>query len=313
VATVHPSNGFARAPASGPHVPVRGRLFRGWPGANVVTDRALRRLQGWELLLVLGIFPLGSACQGLVDLVQRIQTQRTVTSHDLPALNGPWLIVAFGIVFQIGALAAAAMVCYLLTRSGEGVRAINLGRSRWRMDLALLLPLFILVWWLPMTFGNHLLQWTHLQGFFLYPTPVYLPHGALATVQVVEGLTAGIVEEIIVLGYLVRRLEQRGFSPMVVVAIDVAVRVSYHLYYGWNAVPIACWALASVLAYRRVRRLLPFILVRVAWDAVTPFQAFDPDAYRVMYIIALIGTLVAVLIWNRWSPDSRPEPVERAI
>ena len=164
-----------------------------------------------------------------------------------------------------------------------------------------------------MTFGNHLLQWTHLQGFFLAPTPVYLPHGALATVQVFEGLTAGIVEEIVVLGYLVRRLEQRGFSPVVVVAIDVAVRVSYHLYYGWNVIPIACWALASVLVYRRVRRLLPFILLHFAWDAVTPFRAFYPEAYRLMWVVALIAVLAAFLTWNRWSLNPAPEPVNPLI
>ena len=135
--STHPDSAGDWDEPAGPDDSANGRLVHGWPGATVVSNRALRRLQGWELILVLAIFPLGSTLQGLVDLVQRIQTQQTVTSHDLPALNGPWLVVGFGFAFQIGILAAAGMVCYLLTRSGEGVRSINLGRSRWRMDLAL--------------------------------------------------------------------------------------------------------------------------------------------------------------------------------
>jgi Type II CAAX prenyl endopeptidase Rce1-like len=291
----------------GPDDSAMGRFKFGWPGASFETNSVLRRLQGWELLLVLAIFPLGSVCEGLIDLAQRIQTHQTVTSHDLPLLNGPWLVVAFGIVVQFTLLAAAGMACYLLTRSGEGLRAINLGRSRWRLDLALLLPLFFIVFWIPMTFGGHLVGWLHLQGFYLNPTPVYLPHGALATVQVFEGFTAGIVEEIIVLGYLVRRLEQRGFSPLAVIAIDVAVRVSYHLYYGWNVIPIACWALVTVLAYRRVRRLLPFILLHSVWDAAFPFRAFYSDAYHVMTAIALVAGVFAFLKWRNWHLAPNPE------
>jgi hypothetical protein len=84
------------------------------------------------------------------------------------------------------------------------------------------------------------------------------------------------LEEIVVLGYLVRRLEQRGHGLVAIVAIAVAVRVSYHLYYGWNAIPILLWALASVLVYLRVRRLLPFIICHIAWDVAIPLQAFYP-------------------------------------
>ena len=44
------------------------------------------------------------------------------------------------------------------------------------------------------------------------------------------------------------------------------VRISYHLYYGWGVLPILAWALASVLVYRRYRRLWPFIVVHALWD-----------------------------------------------
>ena len=289
----------------GPVDSAAGRIRWGWPGARVLSNQVLRRLQDWELVLVLCIFPLGSALEGVIILIQRVQTHVPVTSPDLPVLRGAWLVVALSVIAQITVLAAAGMVCYLLSRSGEGVRAINLGRKRLRMDLALLLPVFVVVFWIPQTFGSHLLSWLHIRGFYILPTPVPLPLAALTIAQVVFGITAGIVEEIIVLGYLVRRLEQRGLSAPAVVFIAVAVRISYHLYYGWNVVPIALWALVSVLVYLRVRRLLPFILCHIAWDAAIPFRAFYSSAYHAMWLIAVISTLVFAIFWIRWTPVAR--------
>ena len=76
----------------------------------------------------------------------------------------------------------------------------------------------------------------------------------------------------------------------------------YHLYYGWNAVPIALWALVSVLVYRRVRRLLPFILCHIAWDVAIPVGAFYPGVYRTMVTAALLAGLAATMLWGRWQP-----------
>jgi hypothetical protein len=277
------------------------RIRSGWPGARRVTDRLLRRYQGWELLLVLGIFPLGSICAAIVDLIERIQTKSPVPSHQLPGVNGQWLAAGLGIVEQFSFLAAAGMVCYLLIRSGEGVGAINLGQRRLRIDLSLLLPVFLVVQWVPQTLGTHILAWTHLQGFFLYPAAYPIQAGPLTVIQVAASVTAGIVEEVVVLGYLVRRLEQRGYDVSAVVAIAVAVRVSYHLYYGWNVVPIALWALVSVLVYLRIRRLLPFILCHIAWDVAIPVRVFYHDAYQWMMLVALISTAAMTIVWSKWN------------
>ncbi len=84
--------------------------------------------------------------------------------------------------------------------------------------------------------------------------------------DVANGITSGIVEEIVVLGFLVRRLEQLGLRDWQILAIGVAVRASYHLYYGWGVLPILVWAALSIVLYRRYRRLWPFVIVHVLWD-----------------------------------------------
>jgi membrane protease YdiL (CAAX protease family) len=81
------------------------------------------------------------------------------------------------------------------------------------MDLALVLPVFIVVQYIRQTFGSDLLRWVHLQGFYLSLGPLIQYPAALTTIQGIAGVVAGILEEIVVLGFLVRRLEQLGLAP----------------------------------------------------------------------------------------------------
>jgi membrane protease YdiL (CAAX protease family) len=81
-------------------------------------------------------------------------------------------------------------------------------------------------------------DWLHYSHFFLLDPLVCFPV-QYTVANTFAGVAAGILEEVVVLGYLVRRLEQRGMNPTAIVVIAVLIRVSYHLYYGWGAVPIA--------------------------------------------------------------------------
>jgi hypothetical protein len=280
-----------------------GRIRTGWPGAACVKNPTLRRFQGWELLIVLAIFPLGSAVAAIADLIQRVQTQHPLTSQGIPTIDNAWIAAGFAALEYATTLAVPALVFYLLIRSREGVEAINLGGGRLRMDLAFLLPVFIVVQSIPQSIGTHLLSALHIQGFPLPGPSLFFPHGPLTAEQVVVAVTAGVVEEVVVLGFLVRRLEQRAYSATAVVLIAVGVRVSYHLYYGWNVLPILLWAVASVLVYRHIRRLLPFIVCHALWDLEIPFRAFYHGFYQVVIELVFLAFLVMTAMWIRWIPD----------
>src|SRR5690348_378123 len=115
-----------------------------------VEERTERRLLGAELLVVLMVFPLPYISSALYALLYRIDTgldARSVSSY-FPHDHFAGLLVA--IVPRIAMLAGAALVCYLLTRSGEGTTAIGLDRYRVRRDLALVLPVWALVQVVPM-------------------------------------------------------------------------------------------------------------------------------------------------------------------
>jgi hypothetical protein len=268
-----------------------------------VESAHVRRLLGWELLVVLAVFPLGSALVAIYDLVMHLEQGFVFTrSYFVP--NQPAATAFFLIAIRLAQSSAVALVFYLLARSQEGPRAIGLGGKRLRTDLALVLPVWFLVFVFPLNLGRSLVSHAGLPTFH-----VNSPHvPAALLVGLVASLLAGVVEEIVVLGYLVRRLEQRGYSATTVIVIAMVVRVSYHLYYGPGAIAIALWALATVLIYRRIRRLAPFIICHVVWDArITIAHQSVGSANLIMaaFIIAAIGFY---LRWRDWNGHGQLAP-----
>ena len=247
-----------RSAGGGPPAPTRRpRALR------LPSPQAMRPRLTAEILIVLAIFPLPYVLTALAVLVQsavhgvpradsrsRYRPRRLVVSSSTSCWrSSPWL--------------PAALVIYLLSISGKGGgRAIGLDRSHPRQDLALLLPGVRAL--LPGSRDRRLAV-APRQPRSSYRTSRAEPAGRTSRSSgIATAVSAGVVEEIVVLGFVVRRLEQLGLRPVAVVTVAVLVRISYHLYYGWGVLPILAWAVASVLVYRRYRRLGPFIAVHVA-------------------------------------------------
>jgi hypothetical protein len=216
--------------------------------------------------------------------------------------NHPLLSLVFELGFQAIALAGAGIVLYLLVRTGEGIGAIGLGGHRLRMDLALVMPVWVFAQWIPQAVGRSIVVAWHLTTFYPSSSDVGADYLLLG---IVASTVAGVLEEIVVLGYLVRRLEQRGWPVAWVVAIAVAVRVSYHLYYGPGVVPIVLWATASVLLYLKLRRLLPFILCHVAWDVQVAIGAHTRSSAVAFSGLFFLISIVLAVRWRNWHPAPR--------
>jgi membrane protease YdiL (CAAX protease family) len=85
----------------------------------------------------------------------------------------------------------------------------------------------------PMAAGKGLLATAGLDSFQLASrTDTVTNPTVYLLVAAVGGILAGVVEEVVVLGYLVHGLEQLGWRAAQVVAAAVLVRLSFHLYYG---------------------------------------------------------------------------------
>ncbi len=265
-----------------------------------------RRLTA-EIVIVLAIFPLPYVVNAFAVLIQAAVHEGTPGRFPLPIPSHLGYSFLVDLMLTLEPLAAAALVVYLLRVSGEGgTRAIGLDRSDPRQDLALLLPVFLLCFLVPELFVSYLLQAAHVRA--IAPARQSLP-GYFSIVAIATSVSAGVVEEIVVLGFLVRRLEQRGLRPAAVLAVAVLVRISYHLYYGWGVLPILAWALASVLVYLRYRRLGPFIVVHAFWDTALILWPFFGASPLVVEVVVLTpSSFVFWLMWrNRLArlPDAR--------
>jgi membrane protease YdiL (CAAX protease family) len=278
------------------------------PGrAPAVTEACERRLLGWELLLVLAVFPL----QGVIDAVAALLATRLLsdwTPTRLAQIVPGHTAASFplDLVQTLLGLLPAVLVAYLLARSGEGLAAIGLDfdRQRLRADLQRVTSLLLSIYLLPILLTNVLEAHAHLQEVHVDtqspgdPLPM-----AYLAVALLAAITAGVVEEVTVLGYLVHRLEQRGVPGWAVVATAMLVRVSFHLYYGVGVIWVVAWSGVTVLLYRRWRRLAPFIAAHALWDAQAFGASFFPHVARgTTFVVALLVAMVLPRLIPRPTP-----------
>lgn len=249
-----------------------------------------------EIVIVLAIFPLPYVVNALAVLIQAAVNEGTPGRFPLPIASHLGYSFLLDLLLVLEPLAAAALVVYLLRISGEGgTCVIGLDRSDPRQDLALLLPVFLLCFLLPQFGVSYLLQVGHVSA--IVPARQSLPE-YFSIVAIATAVAAGVVEEIVVLGFLVRRLEQRGLRPAAVLVVAVLVRISYHVYYGWGVLPILAWAMASVLVYRRYRRLGPFIVVHAFWDTALILWPFFGATPLVVEVLVLAPS--SFVFWLMW-------------
>jgi membrane protease YdiL (CAAX protease family) len=106
-----------------------------------------------------------------------------------------------------------------------------------------------------------------------------------ATVLILAALVAAVLEETIVVGYLVTRLGELRWRIPAIVAASALLRGSYHLYQGW---PMACGnvVMGVVFAafYLRTRRVGPLIAAHAILDLVS---FVGPEVIPESWLVAL--------------------------
>lgn len=113
------------------------------------------------------------------------------------------------------------------------------------------------------------------------------------TVQL-GGLTVELV--MLALVFVLLRKINLGWTWITLVAI--ALRIPFHLYYGWASLALSLWVIGIILPYRRTNRILPIILANCAKNLIGGLVAFNilPTlALTVLVILVLGGSMYAVL------------------
>ena len=177
-----------------------------------------------------------SALLAIISLIGSL-TARKALGHQQALLVGsmapgrPWLDLSLQLANILVTLAPVALVFYLLARSGESPSDMGLDTTRPASDLARGAALAAIIGGLGL--GLYITAF-HL-GVSLNVVPESLPAvWWRIPVLVLSAAHNGILEEIVVLGYLLTRLDQLGWSPAAAVIASAVLRGSYHLYQGFG-------------------------------------------------------------------------------
>ena len=163
-------------------------------------------------------------------------------------------------------LAWGLLGLYLLWRGGISPARIGLGRLRWRSDVlgGLGLAALIGVPGLLLYLAARVLGMNaEVEPSALHDTWWRIP------VLIIAAFANGFAEEVIVVGYLITRLEQLGLSPARSVLASSVLRGVYHLYQGFGA-GLGNLAMGLVFGYvwRRSGRLWPLVIAHGLIDTV---------------------------------------------
>lgn len=250
----------------------RRRLFRVPRLAAVPTAPASDHVLLAEIVVVflvtLGTSSVGSAID-LANILNRVPTYDTPFVVFIPghmALSVT-LASAYLLVHVVGVV---GLVVYMLYRSRESVRSIGLSFGRWRRDIVLVIPYALLgLILLRVGFLAPLAGATAAQSTGRLPVPA-----PFAWVAVLRSVEAGLVEEFVVLAFVITRLRQIGVHPIAVIWISALLRASYHLEYGAAALGPLLFGVGFGIVYMVTRRLAPAIAVHAGYDVFVSFQNF---------------------------------------
>jgi membrane protease YdiL (CAAX protease family) len=239
---------------------------------EVGTSTVGRRLVGWEILVVFAVSLGASGVTALVELIGSL-TGPSALRQQHAVLNGslapgrPWLDLALQMTNITLSLAPVALVIYLLARSGESVSSIGLDLRTPGTDVVRGMVLAAVIG------GSGLLLYLaafHI-GISLNVVPEQLPAvWWRIPVLIASAAQNGILEESVVLGYLLHRLDQLGWPAGRAIVAGALVRGSYHLYQGFGGfVGNAAMGVIFGYLYRRWGRVMPMIIAHTLIDSVT--------------------------------------------
>ncbi|MGW3162275.1 CPBP family intramembrane glutamic endopeptidase [Streptomyces sp. NPDC001142] len=228
-----------------------------------------RRTTRAETVLVLALSLGASGVSALISFVGSL-TKPGGLKEQAATLNGsyapgrPWLDLAWQLFGIATALVPVALVAHLLVREGAGLRAVGFDRTRPWQDLGRGTVVAAGIG----SAGLSFYLVARATGFNLTVVPESLPDVWWKfPVLILSALQNSVLEEVIVVGYLLRRLGQLGWSPTAALTASSVLRGSYHLYQGIGGfIGNVVMGVVFVLLYRRWGRVGPLVAAHALLD-----------------------------------------------
>nr|WP_237526004.1 MULTISPECIES: CPBP family intramembrane glutamic endopeptidase [unclassified Streptomyces] len=241
-----------------------GRVADSYP-QEAVSQRILRS----ETVLVLALSLGASGVSALISFVGSLTKpgglkDQAATLNSSAAPGRPWLDLAWQLFGITTALVPVALVAHLLIREGTGLRALGFDRTRQGQDVARGAVVAAGIG----SAGLAFYLVARAAGFNLTVVPESLPDVWWKfPVLILSALQNAVLEEVIVVGYLLRRLGQLGWTPMAALVASSVLRGSYHLYQGIGGfIGNMVMGVVFVLLYRRWQRVGPLVAAHALLD-----------------------------------------------
>jgi membrane protease YdiL (CAAX protease family) len=254
----------------------------------VTLDRqpASRSVLTTEIVIVL-LLSLGqSAVYAIVSLTAKLTAGKPL-SQQAAVLNAsqsprPYLDLTYQLLGIFFALIPVALALYLLARDRmEPRRTLGLTADRPGFDIGwgTLLAAGIGIPGLALVYAAKLL------GLNAQIVPSALqPVWWAVPVLILSAVQNAVLEEVIVVGYLITRLRSFGMPIVRIIACSAVLRGSYHLYQGFGAfVGNAVMGVIFALFFLRAKRVMPLIV-----------------AHSILDIAAFVGYTLLPHSWLTW-------------
>jgi membrane protease YdiL (CAAX protease family) len=236
---------------------------------EVVSQPLTSRLIRWEIFVVFAVSLGASGLYAFVELIGSLTAsqslgKQTATLNGSLAPGRPTLDLFLQLTNILLGLAPVALVLYLLARSGESRKDIGVDLTQPGWDLAKGATLAALIGGSGL--GLYLIAFK--SGIALNVVAESLPDvWWRIPVLVLSAAQNGALEEVVVLGYLIRRLDQLGLKPHWQIAISAVLRGSYHLYQGFGGfIGNAIMGTIFGFLYKRWGRVTPMIIAHTLID-----------------------------------------------
>ena len=229
--------------------------------AGQAPDR--RRIRA-EIWIVLGLSLGQSAVYAVLSLVVKLTNgglRESTASLNASRADQQWLDLTLQVLSIVFALVPVFLAIYLLAGRSIGLDR----RSPWR-DTAVgaLLALLIGVPGLGLYVAGRALGVT--AEIVTAPDTVYW---WTVVILVAAALQNGLLEEVVVVGYLHERLRDLGWGMWPVIVTSALIRGSYHLYQGFGqAVGNVVMGLVFGWWYQRTGRVMPLVIAHTLLDVV---------------------------------------------
>ncbi|ODU01919.1 MAG: CAAX protease [Pseudonocardia sp. SCN 72-86] len=240
------------------------------PGSGVIEDPARRRLVVTEILVVLTVTLGLSALRSLLSLIDSLLATAPLSQQQV-ALNAPaaaatLVDLALQLTRVLQLVGWGALGAYLLLRAGYAMRDIGLDARRPGRDAAATAGLAAIIG-IP---GLGLYLIAHAIGISLTVAPTTLTDTWWRIpVLIASAIGNSWAEEIVMIGYLLTRLRQLGWSPNRSLLAAAVLRGAYHLYQGFGGfIGNLIMGLVFGRYWQRTGRLWPLVAAHALIDVV---------------------------------------------